>query len=200
MKIKSLYIYLGVFVIALVSLAIFYSSDETKVITKIDQNNTEMPNDDIHKGMQGAGESAPSSGNVSSDFKQKMDELANYVTENSNDTAKVKEYAELLSAAHNPNKAIELYESILVKDNSRIDILMPLVYLYYSNKNLEKAEEYTNRVLKINPKQSQAVYNIGAIEASKGNMEKAKEIWRGILKDFPNSEAAHIAEQSLKQL
>jgi tetratricopeptide (TPR) repeat protein len=196
MKLKPLYIYIGVFVIALIALVLFDSKNQPE-ISDLKSSSDQMPNDEIHKGIEGK---TPSAGNVSESFKQKMNDLKEQVEANPNDTAKVKEYADLLSASHKPDEAIEQFESILAKDGKRIDILLPLVYLYFTKQNIPKAEEYTKRVLAINPNHAQAHYNLGALEATKGNSDKAKEIWEMIVKKYPNTEAAHIAEQSLKQL
>lgn len=196
MKVKPFYLYIGLFIAALVLLILFYQQDDPNQIAEVNPN-TQMPNDEIHKGIEGK---TPSAGNVSEGFKKKMNYLKEQVESNPNDTAKVKEYADLLSASHKPDEAIEQFESILAKDGKRIDILLPLVYLYFTKQNIPKAEEYTRRVLAINPDHAQAHYNLGALEATKGNSDKAKEIWEMIVKKYPNTEAAHIAEQSLKQL
>lgn len=198
MKLKPIHVYLGAFIIALLLLIFFYPQD--KSVSEIDTKSNEMPNDDVHKGLNGVDGNTPNAGNVSEGFKKKLNDLAEAVKANPNDTVKVKEYAELLSAAHKPDEAIKLYESIFAKDPNRIDILMPLVYLEYTRQNLDKADEYTNKVLKIDPNHAQAHYNLGAIYAAKGYQDKAKEIWEMVIKRFPKSEAAHIAEQSLKQL
>lgn len=203
MKIKPIYLYISLFIVAVLIIIIVdpTSNQNSKSVTNTNPNSGQMPNDEIHKGMNGMGSGdQPSAGNVSESFKQKMAELENYVTENPEDTAKVKEYAELLSAAHKPDESIKFYESILDKDQSRVDVLMPLIYLEYTKRNLDKAENYTNQVLKLDPNNAQAHYNLGAIEATRGNTNRAKEIWEMVKTKYPNTEAAHIAEQSLKQL
>ena len=39
-------------------------------------------------------------------------------------------------------------------------------------------------------------YNLGAIEATKGNKEKAREIWTKLIKDNPNDETSELAKNS----
>ena len=43
-------------------------------------------------------------------------------------------------------------------------------------------------------------YNIGAIEATKGNKDKAREIWNKLIKDNPNDQTSELAKNSLNRL
>lgn len=196
MKVKTVNIYLGIFVIVVLLLLI-----TTNDTNNIPQENTDaevLPNDDIHKGFQ-EGE-APGKGNVSGSFKHQMEMLKKAVEENPDDTAHVKKYAELLASAHNPQKAVELYKSILVKNPNRIDILLGITFAYYNMRDMNKAEEYTQKVLNIDRNNHEANYNMGAIAAGRGNTAKAKEIWEDVIERFPNTTVAHIAENSINSL
>ncbi len=53
---------------------------------------------------------------------------------------------------------------------------------------------------KLFPNDPMVVYNVGAIEATKGNKEKAREIWTRLIKDFPSNKTAELAKNSLKKL
>jgi len=65
---------------------------------------------------------------------------------------------------------------------------------------MDKADEYINRVLKLEPKHVSALYNKGAISATRGDTETAREIWNRIVNDFPESETTALAKQSLERL
>lgn len=196
MKIKPVYIYLSIFVIAV--LIIVTTSNTSNQEPEEPVNTEAMPNDDIHKGLQNG--ATPGKGNVSGNIIHQMEMLKKAVEENPNDTIQVKKYAELLAAAHNPQKAVELYKSILVKDPNRIDILLGITFAYYNMRDMNNAEVYTNKVLSIDKNNHEANYNLGAIEAGRGNTSKAKEIWEDVIKRFPNSSVAQIAENSIKSI
>lgn len=195
MKIKPVYIYLGVFAAVIL---IFVITSQNSNNENIQTNAGQMPNDNIHQGLQNG--DSPGKGNVSSNIKHQMDMLKKAVEENPEDTVQVKKYAELLASAHNPQKAVELYKSILNKAPQRIDILLGLTFAYYNMRDLNNAELYTRKVLNIDNNNKEANYNLGAIAAGRGNTEKAKEIWEGVIKKFPNTAVAQIAENSIQSL
>lgn len=196
MKIKTVYIYLGIF--ALVIFIIILTTQNSINQSGTKETTEIMPNDDIHKGLNN-GES-PGKGNVSNNIIHQMEMLQKAVEENPDDTSQVKKYADLLASAHNPEKAVELYKTILNKNPKRIDILLGITIAYYNMSNLEKAEEYTKRILEIDKNNHEANYNLGAIAAGRGNTAKAKEIWEGIVTKYPNTNVANIAENSLRSL
>ncbi|MBU2493427.1 MAG: tetratricopeptide repeat protein [Bacteroidetes bacterium] len=196
MKIKTVYIYLGIF--ALVIFIIILTTQNSINQSGTKETTEIMPNDDIHKGLNN-GES-PGKGNVSNNIIHQMEMLQKAVEENPDDTSQVKKYADLLASAHNPEKAVELYKTILNKNPKRIDILLGITIAYYNMRNLEKAEEYTKRILEIDKNNHEANYNLGAIAAGRGNTAKAKEIWENVVLRFPNSSVAQIAEKSLEEL
>jgi tetratricopeptide (TPR) repeat protein len=197
MKIKPLYIYLILFVAFIVGIIIFSNYGSTSGSqTEISQ---QLPDDDIHRGMGGDGE-MPSGSNVTSDARQRLEEYKSKYEKNPNDTLNAREFADLLKMAHQQEKAIEIYERILEKDSKRIDILLELTFLYFNLGNLDKAENYTNNILKIDKDHQLGNYNSGAIAASKGDKAKARSIWQGLVKKYPNSEIGQIAEQSIIQL
>lgn len=196
MKFKIIYLYLAVFTIAIILLVVLTQKEDT---TPLRSPTNQLPNDDIHKDMQN-NSSSPSSGNVSQDVIRKMHELKEASENNPNDTARIREYADFLSAAHKQEEAIKLYERILKKDSKRIDILFSLSFIYYNKQNIPKAEEITNRILTIDENNLQARYNLGALAASRGEKQKAREIWTKIINEHPGTQESQLAETSLKQL
>jgi TolA-binding protein len=65
---------------------------------------------------------------------------------------------------------------------------------------MNKADELTRSILNIDPDNEMAIYNTGAIEASRGNKEQAREIWTKLIEDFPGSETSDLAKNSLNRL
>ena len=196
MKIKPLYIYLILFASFVIGVIVFtnISSSSSNEIS-----NNKIPDDEIHKGMGNDGE-MPSGTNVMEDARKKLEELKLSYEKNPDDTLKIKQYAEMLKVAHQTEKSIELYEKIFKKGPGRIDVLLELTFLYFNNGNLDKAEEYTNDILKINKDHQIGTYNLGAIAASRGDNAKAKSIWQGLAKKYPNTDIASIAQQSIMEL
>jgi len=144
--------------------------------------------------------SNPSNGNVNPEVIKKMDALKSAAEKNPNDTAKVREYADFLAVAHKQDEAIVLYERILKKDPKRKDLLFSLSFIYYNKQDLVKSEEITNRILLLDKNDLQAQYNLGALAASKGDIEKARLIWNKIIKEHPESQVSELAQSSLNQL
>jgi tetratricopeptide (TPR) repeat protein len=126
--------------------------------------------------------------------------LKEEVEENPKDTLKIREYADFLSAAHQPDEAINYYYNILSVNPKRSDILFSLAYIYFNKKNYDKAEDLVNKVLLYEPDNTEALYNLGAIAASKGDKQKARTQWEKLIKNYPGSNASKLAESSLKKL
>jgi len=202
MKIRPVFLYLAIIVIAILVILYFSrienSEAEQSLPSNVEMNNQEIPNDSVHAQFNQNG--TPSSNNVSESFKTRMKNLKEYVDKNPNDTAKVKEYADLLFAAHNPVEAMEYYKAILKKDPKRTDIMMNLTLANFNENNISEAEKYTKRILKINPNNLEAIYNYGVIAVRNGNLELAKENWGRLARNYPNTEIGKAAESSLQKL
>ncbi|OGU77872.1 MAG: hypothetical protein A2V93_11130 [Ignavibacteria bacterium RBG_16_34_14] len=197
MKIKPLYLYGGILVLATVFLIFFTSRNDSDSSENISKN--EVPDDDIHKGLKNPNQS-PGKENVSSEVKHQLEMLKKSVEENPNDTLKMREYADLLAAAHHPEEAVIYYYSILNINPRRTDILNSLAFLYYNKKDYSKAADVINKVLLYEPDNTQAIYNLGAIAAASGNKEEARKRWELLVKKYPNSNESRLAVNSLKKL
>lgn len=194
MKIKPLYIYLIGFAFFILVI-IFFSVKEKESKTPDEAVSGQMPNDDIHKGMGSMG--SQKMGAMSEAFKKKIADMKTALEKNPNDTLKIREYAEFLFAAHKPDESLKYLEQIIKMDPKRIDILLFETFVYHSQKNLDKAEEITNRILAMDKNNQNASFNLGVIMEDKGNKERAKQIWNDIIKRFPNSEAAKLSKEAL---
>ncbi len=197
-RIAYLYIILGLGVVITLILLSGGKSNNEPAAGNIE--NQQLPNDEIHKGLGNPGGSNPSKSNVSKEFYDKMDMLKQEVDANPKDTAKIKQYADFIAAAHKPEQAIPYYENILKVDPERNDVLFSLSMIYFTQQNYTKAEEYTIRILNNNKNNTQAMYNLGAIAASKGDKARAKEIWTKLVSSYPGDEAAELAKSSLEKL
>ena len=193
MKIKLVYIY-GVIILAAALYLIFYTGKDQ--VHTDDVSNKEMPQDDIHKGLN----QPPNKENVTENIKHQLDILKKEVDENPKDTLAIREYADMLTAAHKPDQAIIYYNKVLNVNPGRTDILFSLAFVYYNMKDYPNAEKVTNRIFLYEKNNLQARYNLGAIAATSGDIEKAKLIWNKLIKEHPNTEASKLAQSSLSRL
>lgn len=197
MKIKPLYLYGGIAVLAIIFLIVFTSGNESPPSGNISMN--EMP-DDTHKGLKNPMQTPPGRENVSEEIKKQLESMKKAIEENPNDTLKIREYADFLSAAHRPEEAIIYYYNVLNINPRRPDILNSIAFIYFNKNDYEKAADLINKILLYEPDNTQAMYNLGAIAASSGNKAEAKKRWEELIKKYPNSEEAKLADNSLKKL
>lgn len=199
MKIKPFYFYLALAVIVIVILLI--SSQQSPTAEKFnDLSETQITENDIHKDLNNPMSQTPGSANVTSETMRRMEELKKAYNEDPGDTVKIIQYADFLQMAHRPEEAIPLYEKILEIDSGRIDVLFALTFIYYNKADLVKAEELTKIILVRDPDNIMALYNYGAIEATRGNKAEARALWTRIVKEFPQSETTELAKTSLSRL
>jgi tetratricopeptide (TPR) repeat protein len=199
MNIKPVYIYgiLTIFVAIILIISSWNSSSGNRVIS---DSGNKMPADDLHNSLRNKLNQSPGSSNVTSETLRKLEELKHQFESMPDDTLRIREYADFLVMSHRHIDAIPLYEKVLSKDSNRIDILFSLTFIYYNQSNMNKAEELTNKILFKDPANVQAIYNSGAIAASKGNKVEARKIWENLITRYPHSETTELAKTSLNKL
>jgi tetratricopeptide (TPR) repeat protein len=200
LKFKLVYLYIVLGLGVIVTLFILSENSNNNIPSNQGITGEQMPNDEVHKGLQDPTKENPSKSNVTSEVYRKMEMLKKDVEANPRDTAKMKAYADFLAAAHKAADAVPYYEKIISVDSKRNDVLFSLALIYYNQQNLDKAEEYTNLILKNDESNTQAMYNLGAIAASKGEKERAREIWNKLVTDYPKDEVTQLAKSSLEKL
>lgn len=196
MKLKPIYIYGIVIIVAVTVIAIFSSNIFTSD-NPSGTSNSQMPDDAMHQSMRGK---MPSRDNVDKSAMQKLQELEKEVEANPNDTLKMKKLSSYYAVGHQKEKAISLLEKILAKGPNRIDILQALTYMEYSQKNFSKAESYNNQVFKLTNGSLESQFNIAVIEEGKGNKDKAKKLYQSLLKNNPNTDIAKMAQAAIDRI
>ena len=200
MKFKPIYLYGAVALIAiaiLIIVAIQENSNSTDIILSDEQV---MPNDDVHKQLKNQMNNSPGKENVSEEYRKRLTELKEAVDKNPSDTLAMRNYADLLSASHKMNEAIPYYEKIIEINPKRADIYFSLALIYYNKQDFVKCEELNNKVLSFDQKNQMALYNLGAIAATQGKMDKAKEYWNKVISINAQSETGKLAKESLSKL
>lgn len=200
MKFKSIYIYFILAAIIVLYLIFSSGSDNEPETAAMDDIHSQIPDDDVHRNMSPNLGENPSKGNVRQDILDKMDSMKRDVEANRDDTLKIKEYARFLTSAHKLDDAEMWYNEILSKDPNRIDILLEATFVQFRKQDFEKATSLTNKILEINPDSHEALYNVGALAAAQGDTLKALKVWGDLVKRFPGSEAAEIAQNALNSL
>jgi lipopolysaccharide biosynthesis regulator YciM len=197
LKFKPGYIYI-VLILTVVAVFIFVPKDDISK-SEAEVTDSQMPQDEIHKGL-GSKEGPPSKSNVTGNIKHQMEMMKKAVEDNPNDTLLIRQYADFLSAAHRRDEAIPLYERILNINPKRSDILFNLAFIYYDKQEFDKSKEMTDKILKYNPDDLRARYNIGAIAHAKGNIAEAKKVWNELAEKHASTETGKLAKQSLEKL
>ncbi len=200
MKFKPIYIY-GLIALVAVAVLIIVAVQENSNSTDVTLNNEQvMPDDDVHKQLKSQMNNSPGKENVSEEYRKRLAELKEAVDNNPTDTLAMRNYADFLSASHKMNEAIPYYEKILEFNSKRTDIYFSLALIYFNKQDFTKCEEVNNKVLSFEPLNQMAIYNIGAIAATQGNMERAKEFWNKVMSIDADSETGKLAKESLGKL
>lgn len=196
MKLKPIYIYLTLITVALVTIIMFSTNEES---TNVDINKS-MPKDEVHNSVDMGGQKAPSSGNVSSKYLEKMTELEEAISSNPNDTLKLHEYADFLSSGHKEKESIEFYKRILEIDSERVDILFRISVVNFNTGNFRESKKYIVKSLALDENNTEAIYNLGVVEARIGDLDAAKKQWEDLIANHPNTKMSDMAKESLERL
>jgi tetratricopeptide (TPR) repeat protein len=200
MKFKAIYLY-GVLALVAVAILIIVGTQDSSNPGQLPvTNNQTMPDDDVHKQLMNQGSSTPGKENVSEEYKQKLAALKEALDKNPADTLAMREYADFLLASHKMNEAITYYEKILDVNPKRADVRFALAVIYFNMQDYQKCEDENDKILTFDPKNQMALYNIGAIAATRGNKEKAKEYWNKVISINEKSETGQLAKESLTKL
>ncbi len=200
MKFKAIYLYGILAVVAVTILIVVGTQNSSNPGQPPVTNDQTMPNDDVHKQLKNQGSTTPGKENVSEEYKRKLAGLKQAVDNNPSDTLAMREYADFLTASHKMNEAISYYEKILEINPNRADIRFSLAVIYFNKQDYQKCEDENNKVLTFDPKNQMALYNLGAIAATLGDKEKAKEYWNKVISINAQSETGQLAKESLTKL
>ena len=200
MKFKPIYLYGAIAVIAIAVFIVVEIQDKSNSDQPPVTDGQVMPNDDVHNQLKNQTSTSPGKENVSEDYRKKLAELEHAVNENPNDTIVIRKFADYLSASHKMNEAIPYYEKILTADPMRSDIRFSLAVIYFNKQNFDKCDNENEKVLEYDPQNQMALYNLGAVAATRGLKEKAKEYWNKVISINENTETAQLAKESLSKL
>lgn len=196
MRVK--YFYLALFTLSIIFIIYLTRTNIPKESKTTLMNNPHqnMPDDSIHQNIFKG--NTPSKENVSEEFKKRLNELEKKFRDNPEDYKTGQELADLYLSAHQSEKAITIYEKIKLR--ASIESLYNLTLAYYNIRNLKKAEETTLYILKKNPNEYKALFNLGSIKATMGQTSEAKKYWMELITKYPKTEEAKTAKEYLARL
>ena len=143
---------------------------------------------------------APSKENASKVLKDKIDHLRHVVEKDSTNSAIAFEVARLLQDSHNSQAAARYYALGLKSDTAnnggRIDYALCLYDLGMSGEALLQCR----LVLRNDPGNAEALFNIGAIYGNGGVRDSAEAYWAKLISKHPKNELALRARENLKTL
>jgi uncharacterized protein HemY len=91
-------------------------------------------------------------------------------------------------------------EKAVNADPTMIDARLELSMVCYELKDANEAERQNLLVLKQDPKQPDALYNLGAIEANRNDLAKARDYFQQAVQDGPETASGKNAAMALTKL
>jgi tetratricopeptide (TPR) repeat protein len=142
----------------------------------------------------------PSKENVGKVVQERLAHLKEVVRKNPSDAKAAIELARTLQDGHDTSNAIIYYELGLKHDPKNIGARVDYSLCLYQIGRREEAFVQNLRVLKYDPSNAQALYNLGAIYGNAGRSDSASYYWNKLISLHPSGELSHQARQNLAQL
>jgi tetratricopeptide (TPR) repeat protein len=124
-----------------------------------------------------SGPTAPSSSNVSHEFRRRVADLRDRIAAAPADTAALRELAGLLFDAHAMEEAADLYARYLALEPAARQARLDLATAQAALRRWEDAERTMLEMLDVFPDDPAATWNLGAILANQGRTEEAAAWW-----------------------
>jgi Flp pilus assembly protein TadD len=95
---------------------------------------------------------------------------------------------------------VKYLRRLTAADDGNLDGHLELGRALYETNDVAGAIAETNRVLKIDPKNVDALYNLGAIYANVNKPELARQYWTQAVASDPQSDSGRNAQAGLRKL
>jgi tetratricopeptide (TPR) repeat protein len=108
--------------------------------------------------------------------------------------------AQLSTEIGKPADAEKYLRQLLAVEPNSLEARIELGRILFQQGNVQGALAETQNVLKLDPKNADALYNLGAIHGNLNNDEMARKYWLQAIAAAPASESAQKARTGLKEL
>jgi len=145
--------------------------------------------------------SAPaSSGNPTADRVHELKALEQELAKKPEHPPILLRMAQLTSELGKPADAISYLRRLVKADPGNVDGRLELGRLLYETNDVEGSLRETSKILETNPKQVDALYNVGAIYANLNNLSNARTYWNRAVASDPGSDSGKRARDGLEKL
>lgn len=195
MNATRIYLIIGAVLVAVLVIVILLPTDESSAPADAAQG--QMPPG--HPNVNEPG--APSKDNVIGSFMEEFERLGKKIeAQPKTDTTDVLMYARMCLDAHQAATALPLLERYSKAAPKNTDVMLDLSVALFETGKPEAAEAMTMKVLQLEPKNTTAMYNLGALAASQDKKDEARKHWEKLIKEYPDSPNAERAKQFMKNL
>ena len=195
MNASRIYLIIGAVLVAVLVIVILLPEDEPAA--QQHEAHTHMPpgHPDVND------PNAPSKSNVVSSFMEEFERLGKKIeAQPASDTSDVLVYARMCLDAHQAATALPLLERYSKAAPKNTDVMLDLSVALFETKKPDEAKAMTMKVLQIDPKNTTAMYNLGALAAAQDNKAEARKHWEKLIREYPDSPNAARAKQFLETL
>jgi tetratricopeptide (TPR) repeat protein len=143
---------------------------------------------------------APSSGNSTADRVHELKALEEELAKKPEHPPILLRMAQISSDLGKPADAISYLQRLVKADPKNVDGRLELGRLLYENNDVQGSMRETSKILELNPKQVDALYNMGAIYANLNNSATARAYWNRAVASDPGSDSGKRAREGLEKL
>ncbi len=150
--------------------------------------------------VSGSSSAPASSGNSTADRVHELKALEEELAKKPEHPPILLRMAQLSSELGKPADAISYLQRLVKADPKNVDGRLELGRLLYENNDVQGSMRETAKILELNPKQVDALYNMGAIYANLNNLAAASTYWSRAVASDAGSDSGKRASEGLEKL
>lgn len=145
-------------------------------------------------------EAPPSRENVSQGVRETIAHLKSVVETDPSDVVSMIRLARMLHDAHNASEAAVYYERAISLDGRNDSLRVDYSLCLFEMGRVQEALQQNMVVYRRDHRNTQALYNLGAIHANTGRKDSAITYWNRLISTAPEDPLADRARQGIRQL
>ena len=158
------------------------------------------PGPEGHQRIVAAASQPDSNEQVRLAFHAQVETLKARLTEDPANADLLLDIATQYHDGHKPTEAIPYYQDYLATNETNEQAWLDLASCFAELEDWQQAEAATRRLLEINPSNTSALYNLGAIRANVGDYDEARQLWEQISDHQSPADVARQAREALARL